>query len=64
MRTRSIALVALLGFCTVPALADESKTPIGAKVENFTLNDYHGQPYSLDQAGDDKIVVLSFLGPE
>ena len=30
----------------------------------FTLKDYHGQPYSLDQAGKDKIVVLAFLGTE
>ena len=42
----------------------QSQAPLGKKVENFTLNDYHGQPHSLDQVGKDKIVVLAFLGTE
>lgn len=64
MRTRACALVALLALGTAPLMAEESKAPIGKKVENFTLNDYHGQPYSLDQVGKDKVVVLAFLGTE
>jgi peroxiredoxin len=64
MRTRACALVALLALGTAPLMAEEAKAPIGEKVENFTLNDYHGQPYSLDQVGKGKVVVLSFLGTE
>ncbi len=64
MRTRTSALVALLALSTAPVMAEEAKAPIGTKVENFTLNDCHGQPYSLDQVGKDKVVVLAFLGTE
>jgi thiol-disulfide isomerase/thioredoxin len=64
MQSRSIALAALLALCAAPALAAESKAPLGKKIESFTLNDYHGQPYALDQVGGDKIVVLAFLGTE
>ncbi len=64
MRTRANALVALLALCAAPLMAEESKAPIGKKIDNFTLNDYHGQPYSLDQVGKDKVVVLTFLGTE
>ncbi len=46
------------------ARADAPKTPIGKKVDNFTLRDFHGQPYSLDEIGKDKVVVLAFLGTE
>ncbi len=64
MRTRTSALVALLAPCAAPVMAEEAKAPIGKKVENFTLNDYHGQPYSLDQVAKDKVVVLAILGTE
>ncbi|MEX2112784.1 MAG: redoxin domain-containing protein, partial [Pirellulales bacterium] len=64
MRTRASALVALLALCAAPLVAEESKAPIGKKIDNFTLNDFHGQPYSLDQVGKDKFVVLTFLGTE
>ena len=33
-------------------------------VENFTLNDFHGKPYSLADFKDKKVVVLAFLGTE
>ena len=54
----TIALAAALGGTQTFAV------PIGTKVENFTLKDYHGQPHSLKEAGDGKIVVLAFLGTE
>jgi peroxiredoxin len=63
MRTQALTLVILATLCAPRALA-EGKPAIGAKVDNFTLRDYHGQPYSLDELGKNKIVVLAFLGTE
>ena len=56
------ALIATL--CSLPAMAEDSNPDIGKKVANFTLNGFRGQPYSLDDAGKGKIVVLAFLGTE
>jgi peroxiredoxin len=38
-------------------------TPIGKKVDNFSLPDFHGKSYSLDDYKD-KLVVLAFFGTE
>ncbi len=38
-------------------------TPIGKKVENFSLPDFHGKSHSLDDY-QGKVVVLAFLGTE
>jgi peroxiredoxin len=62
MRSPALALAlvaALYGSSTFAATP-----PIGTKVSNFTLRDFHGQPHSLDQVGRGKIVVLAFLGTE
>ena len=64
MQSRSIALMVLAALCTAPVMADEAKAPIGKKIESFTLNDFHGQPYSLDRYARGKAVVLAFLGTE
>ncbi len=40
-----------------------ASTPIGRKVDNFSLPDFHGKVYSLADY-QDKIVVLAFLGTE
>ena len=64
MRTRSIALVVLLALGAVQATAAEPKSVVGNKATNFTLRDYRGQQYSLDDVGKNKIVVLAFLGTE
>ncbi len=64
MQAKAIALAVLAALSTTAALAETPKTPIGKKVDNFTLRDFHGQPYSLDEIGKDKIVVLAFLGTE
>lgn len=57
-----LAVVALLSVS--PALAQQPPVPIGTKVDNFTLRDYHGRPYSLDEVAQDRIVVLAFLGTQ
>ena len=46
------------------ARADEPKSSVGRKVENFTLKDCQGAAHSLDQYKDKKLVVLAFLGTE
>jgi len=60
MRFVAITLALAAAFGSSQTFA----APIGTKVENFTLKDYHGQPHSLKEAGDGKIVVLTFLGTE
>ncbi len=37
---------------------------IGTPVDDFTLQDFQGQPYSLAKLGEKKAVVLAFLGTE
>jgi peroxiredoxin len=62
MRSPTLALATVAMLFGAQALA-AAPTPLGKKVENFTLRDYHGQPHSLDAARG-KIVVLAFLGTE
>ncbi len=64
MRARNIALVVASLLCTMPVAAGEQKPAVGNKVGSFTLKDFHGQAYSLDEKAKDKIVVLAFLGTE
>src|SRR5207244_150584 len=45
------------------SLAGTSGSPIGKKVESFSLPDFHGKTRSLDEFKD-KIVVLAFIGTE
>ena len=55
----------LLGLVAVLAsgLTAHASSPIGRKVDNFSLPDFHGKSYSLDDY-QDKLVVLAFLGTE
>jgi peroxiredoxin len=39
-------------------------SPVGRKVENFTLNDFYGKSHALADFKDKKAVVLAFLGTE
>jgi peroxiredoxin/mono/diheme cytochrome c family protein len=57
--------IGLAMFCMTSSLAgaDTAGTPIGKVVENFSLPDYHGKTYSLDDYKD-RPVVLAFLGTE
>lgn len=64
MQVKSVALLVLAALASAGAIAAEPKTIVGKKVESFTLRDFRGQPYSLDDAGKNKIVVLAFLGTE
>ncbi len=64
MQVKSVALLVLAALASAGAIAAEPKIVVGKKVESFTLKDFRGQPYSLDDAGKNKIVVLAFLGTE
>ncbi|MEX0677240.1 MAG: redoxin domain-containing protein [Pirellulales bacterium] len=64
MRSNVLALVVVATLCAPPAMAEGTKPAIGAKIDNVTLRDHRGKPYSLDEVGQDKIVVLALLGTE
>jgi peroxiredoxin len=64
MRTQALTLVVLATFFAPHALAEGTKPAIGARVDNFSLRDFHGKSYSLDELGKDKVTVLAFLGTE
>ncbi len=60
----NVAALAALGCSLALAhAADTAGTPIGKKIENFTLPDFHGKPHSLAQY-DGKPLVVAFLGTE
>ena len=59
-----IALAATVGcFGSLALGAENAQTPIGKKVENFSLPNTYGQAVSLADFPD-KLVVLAFLGTE
>ncbi len=64
MRTKALTLVVIATLCAPGAMAHDAKPATGTKVDNFTLRDYRGNPYSLDEVRKDKIVALVFLGTE
>ncbi len=47
-----------------PTKLPDPKSPVGRKVENFTLKDYRGKTHSLDDYKSSKLVVIAFLGTE
>ncbi len=62
-----IASVLVLVSAIAPA-AEKGDSPahsaIGKKIDNFTLQDFRGRKYSLDEFKDIKFVVVAFLGTE
>jgi thiol-disulfide isomerase/thioredoxin len=56
------AFLVLVTFA-VPAAAAE-KSSVGAKVNDFTLQDYRGKEHSLKELADAKLVVVAFVGTE
>ncbi len=62
---RNIFCVALLALpCAGQGLAAESDTPVGRRVEDFSLRDYRGRQHSLSDYKQAKVVVVAFLGTE
>jgi peroxiredoxin len=52
----------LLFLAPLPALAGEPASPVGKKVENFSLRDYRGAERSLAEFAEKKLVVVAFVG--
>ncbi len=59
-----IALFSIPLFLPCSSAASEKKSPVGNKIENFTLKDYRGKTHSLQDYADQKILVVAFLGTE
>jgi peroxiredoxin len=58
------ALIVAIACCgSLATAADTSGTPIGKKVESFSLPDFHGKAHSLDDYKD-QLVVVAFIGVE
>src|ERR1044071_9473770 len=64
-----LALTAAIACCASTAWAEDAadspigKSPIGSKVENFSLPDFHGNAHALDEFKG-RPVVLAILGVE
>src|SRR3569832_2567591 len=57
-----LALTAAIACSASMSLATEAAdSPIGKKVENFSLPDFHGNAHALSEF-DGKPVVIAFLG--
>ena len=58
-------LLALLLTSAFPAVATAAEaSPLGKQIDNFSLDDFRGKTWSLDDFSDKKIVVVAFLGVE
>jgi peroxiredoxin len=65
MRRLSTALVSLaLISPAISAEAPQLKTSIGRTIENFSLRDFRGKAFELDELKDKPVVVVAFLGTE
>jgi peroxiredoxin/mono/diheme cytochrome c family protein len=58
-----VLLVAGLSQAAQPPRA-EPPSPVGKKIDRFTLPDATGKPWTLDPAKDNKAVVVLFLGTQ
>lgn len=63
MRIITATLVVVTLVSTIRA-ADNSQSPIGKKLSQLSLPDWHGNARNLDEWRDSKLVVLAFLGTE
>lgn len=65
---RNILLALVLVTFPLTAVAEKndvgSDSLVGRKIDNFTLKDFRGKEYSLDDYADSKIVVVYFFGTE
>lgn len=59
----TLALAAAIGCCGSLSIAAEASTPIGKKIDNFSLPDYRGKVHALDDYKD-QLVVVAFIGTE
>ncbi|MBX3414717.1 MAG: redoxin domain-containing protein [Pirellulales bacterium] len=57
-------MTALWILATVAGVSGADGSPVGQKIENFTLKNQFGKEYSLDALKDRDVVVVAFLGAE
>lgn len=60
-----LSVLVSAAFCCATISAHGATTPqIGSEVKDFTLRDYRGKEFSLDNLREAKVVVVAFLGVE
>jgi len=64
MKTALYFTVSVCFFVSSSQAEDRTPSPIGKKIENFTLKDYRGKQVSLADYKEKKLVVVAFLGAE
>ncbi|PHQ34872.1 thiol-disulfide isomerase [Rhodopirellula bahusiensis] len=59
-------LTTLALLCSLPCLASDSGhlSPIGERVDSFTLDNCYGKPVSLDDFSESNAIAIVFLGTE
>src|SRR3990172_2739381 len=62
--SRVVVLLLSCALMTQQARGDEPRSPIGLKVEDFSLQDYRGTSHRLADYHDSRIVIVAFLGTE
>ncbi len=68
--TNILAILACLTSCAPatraaePAAPPEAASKSAVQIADFSLRDFHGQPHSLPDANEHKLVVVAFLGVE
>lgn len=60
----SLSFIALAILTPLASADDEVVSRVGQKVENFSLSDFRGREYSLDEFKESEVVVLIFTGTE
>lgn len=60
----SVSVVVASLFAVEVAGGAERVPAVGRKVDGFTLQDFRGKAWSLDDAKDRKLIVVAFLGTE
>ena len=61
--TATAAILMAVCLAALATAADSAGTPVGRKVDDFSLPDFHGQMHALSDYPD-KVVVVAFLGTE
>jgi peroxiredoxin/mono/diheme cytochrome c family protein len=51
-----------MGIVSEPLAAEPSKTPLGEKIEDFSLRDFRGKQHALSDYAGSKLVVVAFVG--
>ena len=67
LRWAGLSILFSLGLTSqtfTEARAEEAASPLGRTIENFTLNDYRGKEWSLDDFKSNSLIVVVFLGTE